>query len=549
VTADAKRFSLNCGATRKRVPVLRKLRFPRRGRPLLALAAAAATVLLSLPLRLLGGIDDGLIAFYPFTGNANDASTNGNHGTSVGAQLTTDRNGNPNQAYLFNGTSDFVNIGQGVKPNFPLTITAWIYPTSADIDPHMIFRSGTFNNAGNYNGVMLTYSGRGFLYGYIGNGAYTNSANYRARAITYPPVSIQSNQWTHVALAWIDYQTTKFYVNGVLKPDQTYAFGSGTTIVNTATDGAIGRQDNPGFPAPFKGKLDEIRVYSRELTPSEINTLAIEPPQVAIQPSAVTTNAGATVVFTANATGAVPLSYQWQYQGANINGSNSHTLTLTNVKPTDAGTYGVIVTNSVGTNSANATLTVPTQVVSTMPPVFTNGVPFTVAISVAPPAGTTFYTVQDQPPNGWAVTNVSNGGTLSAGRVRWILGNGQSMNLTYVITPPATAVGTNHFAGSALFNGTINLPITGIRDIYNEVVRLSLGAVDLFGDGILYPNLTVFGKAGASYHILVADGLEQPGPWRTNATVNLITGSSTSWLDVEPRNANPRRLYKAQVAP
>jgi concanavalin A-like lectin/glucanase superfamily protein/immunoglobulin I-set domain protein len=527
---------------------LPKLRFPRRCHSLLTLAAAAA--LMCLPLQLLLGstLDDGLIAYYPFTGNANDASTNGNNGTIVGAQLTTDRNGNPNQAYLFNGTSDYVNIGQGVKPNFPLTVTAWIYPTSVDIESHAIFRSGTFNNAGNYNGVLLSYSGKGFLYGFIGSGPYSSPANYSSRAMTYPPGVIQPNQWTHVALVWIDFQTTKFYMNGVLQTDQPNGYGSGTTIVNTATDGAIGIQDNPSYPAPFMGKLDEIRVYSRQLTPSEINTLAIEPPQVSIQPSSVTTNAGATVVFLAIASGAAPLSYQWQFQGTNINGANSNTLTLTNVKPTDAGTYGMVVRNSVGTNSANATLTVSAQVVSTMPPVFTNGVPFTVAIGVTPPAGTTFYTVQDQPPAGWAVANISSGGTLSAGKVRWIVGSGQSMNLTYVITPPASAVGTNHFAGAAIFNATINMPITGVRDIYNEAVTLSISAVDLFGDGVLYPNLTVFGKAGASYYILVADGLEQQSPWRTNATVTL-SGSSMNWLDVEPMNNNPRRFYKTQAAP
>src|SRR2546427_4551010 len=141
-----------CPGTSFATSVLRKfvmktkmpnLRKALRWRALLRLAVVAALV--RLPLPLLGALNDGLIAWYPFTGNANDASTNGNNGTVMGAQLTTDRNGVPNQAYLFNGTTDYINVGQGVKPTFPLTITAWIYPSASgvDVDSHTIFRSGT----------------------------------------------------------------------------------------------------------------------------------------------------------------------------------------------------------------------------------------------------------------------------------------------------------------------------------------------------------------------------------------------------------------------
>jgi len=513
-----------------------------RWRALLRLAVVAALV--HLPLPLLGALSDGLIAWYPFTGNANDASANGNNGTVVGAQLTSDRNNVPNQAYLFNGTSDYINIGPGVKPNFPLTVTAWIYPTSSS-GWQTIFRSGTFNSSGSYSGVMLSYVGGGYLYTYIGSGPYSPTT-YRNWTMTQGV--IPANAWTHVAVVWVGFDTMKFYVNGSLQPARYDPTGSASTIVNTATDGAIGKRDDLSNPQAFTGKLDEIRVYSRELTPSEINTLAIEPPQVAIQPSSVTTNAGATVVFTANATGATPLSYQWQFQSNNISGANTNTLTLTNVQPANSGTYRVVVTNSVGTNFADATLTVQAQVVSAMPPVFTNGVPFTVSISAWPPANTTFYTVQDQPPTGWPVTQISNGGTTnSGGLVRWLLNDGAFHTLTYQITPPAGAVGTNHFAGTARFNGTTTLPITGVRDIFNEVARLSLSSLDLFGDGVLYANLTVFGKTGASYHILVADGLEQPSPWRTNWTVTL-SGSSTNWIDPEAMT-NARRFYEAQAAP
>src|SRR5205814_2002860 len=242
---------------------------------------------------------------------------------------------------------------------------------------HTIFRSGTFTNiTGNYNGVMFSYDDRGFLTGKIGSGPANNSANYRTYQASFPPSTIPPNQWTHVALAWVNFQTAKFYVNGVLRTTTTTGDGSsGTTIVNTATDGAIGILDNPGYPAPFMGKLDEVRVYSRELTTNEINTLAIEP---TVQPSSVTTNAGSKVVYTANSIGPPPLSYQWQFQGTNISGANSNTLNLLNVKPGDSGTYRVVVSNPAATNFADATLTVPVQVVSAMPQVFTNSVSFTV---------------------------------------------------------------------------------------------------------------------------------------------------------------------------
>ena len=54
---------------------------------------------------------DGLVAHYPFNGNANDASTNSNDGTVNGATLTTDRFGNANSAYSFDGVDDDINCG------------------------------------------------------------------------------------------------------------------------------------------------------------------------------------------------------------------------------------------------------------------------------------------------------------------------------------------------------------------------------------------------------------------------------------------------------
>src|SRR3990167_996949 len=71
----------------------------------------------------------GLVAYYPFNGNTNDESGNGNNGTLYGPTLTTDRFGNPNKAYSFNGTSDYIRVSdsQSLDIGDSLTITAWGY--------------------------------------------------------------------------------------------------------------------------------------------------------------------------------------------------------------------------------------------------------------------------------------------------------------------------------------------------------------------------------------------------------------------------------------
>ena len=57
---------------------------------------------------------NGLVGWWPFNGNANDESGNGNHGTVNGASLTSDRNGVANKAYSFDGVDDFIDAGQNI---------------------------------------------------------------------------------------------------------------------------------------------------------------------------------------------------------------------------------------------------------------------------------------------------------------------------------------------------------------------------------------------------------------------------------------------------
>ncbi|MBO0724436.1 MAG: immunoglobulin domain-containing protein, partial [Blastocatellia bacterium] len=90
---------------------------------------------------------------------------------------------------------------------------------------------------------------------------------------------------------------------------------------------------------------------------TEVNT----PPAITTQPVSQTAPAGSDVTFSVVASGAAPLAYQWQKDGADVPGATGAALTLTNVQTSDAGSYSVVVSNSLGdVTSDPATLTVTT---------------------------------------------------------------------------------------------------------------------------------------------------------------------------------------------
>ena len=71
----------------------------------------AVGIVLSFTAYTSATLNDGLVAYYPFNGNANDESGNRNDGIVHGATLTTDRNGNAASAYVFDGVDDYIRIG------------------------------------------------------------------------------------------------------------------------------------------------------------------------------------------------------------------------------------------------------------------------------------------------------------------------------------------------------------------------------------------------------------------------------------------------------
>ena len=213
------------------------------------------------------GINDGLVAYYPFNGNANDESGNGHNGTVYSATLTTDRFGNPNSAYSFNGIGNYIKASASGLPTGTRTVSLWFYANTIVNHPELMgYGGGAYAttwfmsiNSTNIPGSILLES------------------HWDVNRLDYfynqPPVGA----WYHL-VATTDINGTKIYVNGELKASNNIY------INNTIVDGkdlAIGSiTDTSGF-APytdvnvsfFDGKIDDVRIYNRALSTSEIQEL------------------------------------------------------------------------------------------------------------------------------------------------------------------------------------------------------------------------------------------------------------------------------------
>ncbi len=151
--------------------------------------------------------------------------------------------------------------------------------------------------------------------------------------------------------------------------------------------------------------------------------VTLAPPIITLQPSSQTALPGATVMLTVSAVGSTPFSYQWRLNsnnltdGGNLSGSATSTLTISNVSAANAGTYSVIVSNSLGsTPSSNAVLSVAS--VTTPGAALTSLYSFTGGSDGGNPNALT------QAVNGNFYGTTQNGGSNSAGTVFQMTGGG-----------------------------------------------------------------------------------------------------------------------------
>jgi hypothetical protein len=211
-------------------------------------------VLLIFFSNLVADLTTGLVAHYPFNGNADDESGNGNHGTVYDAILTNDRFENPNSAYTF-GVNRAIQIpnSNSLQIENQITMAGWIKCTSSYYYYESIFCKGHTSSMESPYALLLNNQSIALLLD---------------RTEYYSLSPVPSNQWVHIAITWNGSQIY-FFING--EKDASMPIHS--SPLSTSTGDFMIAKDPPGVTEWFNGDLDDMYLYNRALSETEIQSL------------------------------------------------------------------------------------------------------------------------------------------------------------------------------------------------------------------------------------------------------------------------------------
>lgn len=199
------------------------------------------------------------VAYYPFNGNANDATGTLN-GTVHGAALTTDRFGNANSAYSFDGVDDFIDIGNLNFANNDYTISFWVNMNS-DSTENTVF-SGADPAALN-NSFVLAEVNNG-----TGRFLHRNPSGITGGVNIFSNQSFSLGLWKFITCVKQGTVLT-YFINGIMENTIT---DGGVTNINSAINIEFGRLrgGEGAFIRHLNGKLDEVKIYNVALTALQV---------------------------------------------------------------------------------------------------------------------------------------------------------------------------------------------------------------------------------------------------------------------------------------
>ncbi len=431
-----------------------------------------------------------LVGYYPFTGNANDLSGNSLHGTVSGATLTTDRFGNANSAYIFDGSNDVISLPAGSYTTLNVyTYSFWYKQNAAQAGIPICFGESSY---GYCQAVTVQTNGAIFA------GAYNNGSNPLQSYISSPGMSNQ--QWVHVVMTR-DFSQVALYVNGsqisytstANTNNQNASYGTNTPI--KAYIGA--RTLNTLY---FNGVIDDVRIYGTALTQTAVTELYNETCFAPLPTVSYSACPGNTVGLTAAPSGSNTVSWFSTATGTSAIASGSFFATPTLSVP-GSYTYYVAASNCsayarpmITVNvSPNPTLSVNSGTICSgnsfvISPSGAASYSFSGGSSVVSPNTSTSYTITGSSAQGCAavntvvstvIVNATPTITINSGFVcqgnSFTLAPSGALSYTYpggspVVTPAANSVYTVTGSNN---NGCVSTAVANVGVVANPVITIS----------------------------------------------------------------------------
>ena len=428
---------------------------------------------------LSGSLTSGLVGYWPFCGNANDASGNGNNGTVNGATLTTDRFGSSSSAYSFDGVNDNIVVNPISSVNsLNYTMSAWVNL-----------------NVGYNNGYPQHYI---VCWNCAGNGVYLNvdldQVQFCCGNLTLSQNINEWNQFTVVKNNGV----VSLYKNGSLITTNS----NGTQLINSIHSLYFGSTSiNTEFT---NGKIDDIGIWNRALTTSEIQAL-----------------------YTTGQT-----TYSWS------NGATTPSIT---VSPTATTTYTCTVTDANG-NSCSAAQTITVIPFSTV----NAGVDQTICAggsATLSATGAASYTWNNTVQNGVAFSPVSSSSYIVTGTQ-----NGCTDSDTVLVTVVADPTITNPVAASYCQNGGTVTPLSvgvsgGIGAAYAYQWYANTTVNNFGGTAVLGATTTIYAPpintvGTVYYYCTVTQGAAGNGCLATSGANSIVVNAQPTITSQPPATQN-----------
>jgi hypothetical protein len=434
----------------------------------------------------------GLVAYYLLDGSASDAS-GFSRLAPTNACFSTDRIGNASKCLVVTNVSQALTIDSTFGLPFgsaSRTVAAWV-------------------SFGSTNGVRV-------IFDYGAKGPQKRYAMYVDSASAFGVSNDATNYWSPIPLAngtrWYHLTTTFDGISLQLYKDGSSVYrGSNITDIATTDSGVFVLGASLYGLEPMNGKLDDVRIYNRALSSTEVAQLYASeavPPSITTQPYSVVAYAHSSASFTAAVAGSEPLSCQWTFYGTNLANSTNTSIMLTNIQPSNLGSYRLLVTNAAG--------------------------------SVASSAATLFMYPYIATPFAGAVTYWGQSNTFSVAawgnylQYQWYLNGAEVPNATSAsLTIPAiqfTNAGMYSVVVSSIFGSVTNTPVQVVVNPANVSLKL-------------YPNVVIEGTVGYNYLIQMSTNLFNTNAWITMTNFTL-TQPIQYWDDISDDSTKPGRYYR-----